>query len=248
MPRELEVVITGDFPIGERIDPEVIALNGKDARDAVFKPGKYQLDIQQPGYAPLKEDLLIPPGEHPFPLERVLITNPRLLKEKITYDVKPPEDLPAYKITMAPVEKPKAEKIVKEGDMIKPGSYILRITKEAYEPIETKKHVWPAAAPLVLENELIAKQVLIRVNIVYDIEPPPNLEGYKVSLIDKETLIPRFVSDGKRVKPGSYFLDIQRPGYTFGPRQEMEILPTEQPYHINKKLIAKPRRISFDMF
>lgn len=247
MPRELEIMITGDFPPGERIDPEVIALNTKDARDGVFKPGKYQLDIQQPGYISLKEEIIIQPGETPFPIEKVLITKPRVVKEKVTYDVKPPEDLPAYKITLAPVDKPKQEKIVKENDLLKPGSYIMRITKEAYEPVEVKKHVWPSETPMVLEQELIAKQVVIRVNIVYDIEPPANLEGYKVSLIDKASLIPRFVMDGRSAKPGSYFLDIQRPGYSFGPKQEIDILPSEQAYHINKKLLAKPRTISFDM-
>ena len=242
-PREIDVVITSDFPVGEFIEPEIVALNGKDARDNLFKPGKYQLEIKLSGYAPLNEGLLIPPGEQPFRLERILISKPRLLKEKITYDVKPPENLAPYKITMAPLEKPKAEKIVKAGDMIKPGAYILRITKEAYEPVETKKYVWPAV-PLVLENQLIAKQVEVQANIVYDIEPPPHLEGYKLSLINKEMGIPCHVSYSNKIKPGAYFLDIQRPGYNFGPPQEVEIFPSEQPYHITKKLFAKSRRIS----
>lgn len=246
-PREIETMITGDFPVGERVDAEV-ALNSKDVRDTAFKPGKYQLDILAPGYIPMKEEIVIPPAEESFHIERTLITKPRELKEKITFDVKPPEDLQPYKIILAPVDKPKAERIVKEGDQIKPNSYIMRIEKEAYEILEMKKHVWPAEAPIVFEHQLIAKQVLLKINIVYDIDPPANLDPYRVSLIDKISLIPRFVEDGKRVKPGSYFLDVQRPGYTFGPRQEIEILPSEQPYHINKKLLAKSRPISFDMY
>ncbi len=248
VPREVEAVISGDFPPGERIDPDVISLNGKDAREAAFKPGKYKLDIQHPGYASLKEELLIPPGKGPFLLERILITTARSLKEKISYDVKPPENLAPYQITMAPVEKPKSEKIVKEGDMIKPGLYILRITKEAYEVIETKKYVWPAAKPFVIENQLIAKQVQFCLNVVYDIEPPANLAPFKFSLIDKLTGIPCFVYfRGKKVRPGAYFLYIQRPGYKFGPRLEIEILPSEQPYRITQKLFARPRRLAFEV-
>ena len=34
--REIELDITGDFPAGERIDPEVVSLNGKDVREYKF--------------------------------------------------------------------------------------------------------------------------------------------------------------------------------------------------------------------
>ncbi len=251
IPREIDHFITGDYPAGERIEVEVFALNGKDVRENTFKPSNtYQLDIQQAGYTSLKETLAIPPGEGPFRIERILITKPRLVKEKITYDVPMrdghPENKP-YKITMAPIDKPAAEKEYKEGDMVKPGSYIMRVTKDAYEAVEIRKHIWPAEQPMVLDHQLVAKQVMLKVNIQYDIEAPATLEPYSVSLIDKLTQISRFVRDGGRVKPGSYFLDIQRPGYTFGPKQEIDIEPSEQPYLINKKLIAKPRKMSFDM-
>ncbi|HPY73919.1 MAG: tetratricopeptide repeat protein [Planctomycetes bacterium] len=247
IPREIELSITGDFPVGERIEPDIVALNGKDVRDNIFKPGPYQLDIEYPGYVPLKESLVIAPGERAYTLERVLITKPRMLKEKITYDVAPREDVNPYTITLAPIDKPTDEKIVKEGDMIKPGSYVLKINKKAYEAFETKKHIWPAEAPFVLEQELIAKQVMLRINVMYDIDAPPTLDQYKASLIDKVTSIPRFIQDGRGIKPGSYYLDIQRPGYTFGPRVEIDIEPSEEPYTISRKLIAKSRPISFDM-
>ena len=38
LPREIELSITGDFPVGERIEPDIVALNGKDVRDNIFKP------------------------------------------------------------------------------------------------------------------------------------------------------------------------------------------------------------------
>lgn len=247
IPREIELYITGDFPAGEPVEADVVALNGKDARDNIFKPGPYQLDIQMPGYLPLKESLVIEPGERPYSLERILVTKPRLFKEKISYDVNPREDINPYTITMSPIDNTAEVKTFKEGDMVKPGSYVLKIEKKAYEPVEIKQHIWPAEAPFVLEQELIAKQVVLNINVSYDIPAPATLEDYKASLIDKSTSIPRFISDGKSVKPGSYFLDIQRPGYTFGPKQEIDIDPSEEPYVISKKLLAKPRSMSFDM-
>lgn len=246
MPREIELSVTGDFP-PDRIDPEVAALGGKDVRDNTFKPGKFQLDIQQPGYFSLKEDLVIPPGEKSFLIEKVLKSKPRLIKEKITFDVKATEDTPPHKISVALAENPKAEKLIKEGESLKPGVYILRITREAYETVEERKYIWPAEEPYAIEKEMVAKEVMIRINVTYDVEPPKDLAECQVMFIDKKTGIPRFVSDGKRIKPGSYSLDVQRPGYSFGTRKDIEINPSEQAYQINEKLLAKPRPITFEM-
>lgn len=245
--REIELMITGDFPRGEAIDPEEVSLSGKDARDNLFKPGKYDLQIAQPGYFPMVKSFIIEPGEEPFLIEEELVTKPRQMKERIEYDVEPPEGLGPYKITMAPLDNPKAETPVKDGDMIKPNSYVLRIKKEAYEPIEITKHVWPDESPLIIEEMLVAKQVEVHINISHDVEPPSDLPPYKVSLIDQMTKVLQFISHGKKIKPGSYDLDIQRPGYIFGTQKPIRIIPSEEPYQINEKLIAAPRRLSFDM-
>ncbi len=245
--REIEASITGDFPVGEPIDPEVVALSGKDVRDNIFKPGKYELVIQQPGYTSLSKQIVISPGEEPFLLEEELATKPRLVKESIFYDVSPPEGLPPYTITMAPLEDPTNQKTVKDGDFLKPNSYILRIKREAYEAIELTKHVWPDEAPFSIDEGLSAKQVEIHLNITHDVEPPATLDEYKVSLIDQVTKVLNLVTHGKKIKPGNYELDIQRPGYNFGTQKTIEIIPSEQPYQIREKLIAKPRNLSFDM-
>jgi len=247
LPRDIDLKITGDFPAGQTIDPEIITLNGKDVRSNSFKPGPYQLDIQMPGYQPIKENVQMEPGAELYYIERMMVTKPRLVKERILYDVPPTEDLAPYKMTIALADTPKAERPIKDGDMLKPNSYIVRISKEAYDDIESKKYVWPAEDPIVLDYTLAAKQVLLKININHDIEPPPTLEPFVVSLVDKAGTAARTVSDGNRIKPGSYFLDITRPGYNGGPRQDIYIKPSERPYLIERNLIAEPRQLSFDM-
>ncbi len=248
-PREIEPCILGDFPPGERIEAELIHLNGKDVRENTFAPGKYQLDIQQPGYIPLSETLCLTPGDGPFYLEKILISKPRILQEKITYDV-PGKDMQSkpYKITLAPLGKPEQEKQYKQGDMVKPGSYMVRIVQYAYEPIAIKKHVWPSEDPWTLEDRLIAKKLPLNIHVTYDIEPVDKSEACGVSLLEKSTNISHMVQDGDLIKPGKYFLNIERAGYDFSEKQEMEIEPSEKPYTVHKKLFAKPRRISFSYY
>ena len=244
IPREIEL---NTYYQEEKVDTEVAAFDGRDIRDENFKPGKYQLDIQEPGYFPIKKEITITPGEKPFVIEEKLKAKPRKVEELITFDVLPPEEIGKHKITMAKLDSPKDEKPVKAGDMIQPGIYILRVVKEAYRKIEKKKYIEPAEEAMAIKEKMIAKDVRIQINITYDVKPPTNLSAYKVSLIDKESGIARFVEHGKRAKPGSYYLMVQRPGYSFGPRKEIEILPSESPYDINEKLLANPRNITFNL-
>ena len=244
IPREIEI---STYYQEEKVDTEVASFDGRGIRGENFKPGKYQLDIQEPGYFPIKKEVMITPGEKPFIIEEKLKAKPRKVEELITFDVLPPEEIGKHKITMAKLESPKQEKTIKAGDMIQPGIYILRITKEAYRKIEKKKYIEPAEEAMAIKEKMIAKDVKIQINITYDVKPPTNLPPYKVSLIDKETGIARFVEHGKEVKPGTYHLMVQRPGYSYGAHKEIEILPSESSYDINEKLFANPRNITFNL-
>jgi len=248
MEREIEAIITGDFPKDEPIDPEVIALGTRDVRENVFKPGKYELTIEQPGYVSLKKDIIIPPGEDRFLIEEVLATKARKIKTNISFDVPPaPDDSSPIKITIAPLDQPTEEKEIKDGELLKPNSYILRIMRKAYEPIEVRKHVWPDEAPVLINEELIAKQVVVFINVAHDVPAPPGLPEYNVSIIDKVNNALSYINHGKRVKPGDYDLSVHRPGYNFGAPKPISILPSEEPFQINASLVAMPRNISFDM-
>ncbi len=243
LPREIISKIIDD--LGEELMP-IVTLDDNDVTSGPFKPKRYKLLIDVPGYYPVEEEIDIEPSDMEYTLERTLESKPRKFVEKITYDIAPGEELPPYRLTVASTDDPKNEKVIKTGQMLKPGGYIFRITKEAYVPVEVRKRIGAEDRDFTFEYELSAKQVQLKIELTYDIEPPVSLEPYVVSLIDKNG-VASFVTDGNRIKPNFYLLDIQRPGYTGGPRQEIFIKPSEQQYLIARKLIAKPRSLSFNM-
>jgi hypothetical protein len=95
---------------------------------------------------------------------------------------------------------------------------------------------------------MVASMVEILIEVTYDIEPPAALAPYTVTFVDKKTGIGRNVTHGKRIKPGSYYLQVGKPGYEFpGGQKEIEVLPGTKPCQVSEKLFAKPRQLSFDM-
>lgn len=244
-PREIKLAITGDYPPDEMIDPEVASIDGKDVCDNLFAPGRHVLSLRQPGFFPVQKSLTISPGKEPYVIAEELISMPRKVKTAIGYDVSPTARSP--RITMAPAATPTEEAVIRDGDNVKPGTYILRITQESYEPAEMKKYVWPDEMPLEIRHNLIAKNVELRIEITYDVPPTADLAECKVMLVD-EAGISRYVTSGTKVKPGAYNLVIERPGYSYGAPKPIYIAPSEEPYFIVARLLAKVRRgVSFDI-
>ena len=184
------------------------------------------------------------PNRQLFRSESFLQAQPRQLDIKISHDVPPPQNLPPYQISLTPVDKPKEPLAMRDGEKIAPGFYLMAINQTAYEPVSEKIIVWPADYPLLIKKSLVARPVMTKIHIAYDVQPPQDLPACRVLLLNKLG-IPRYVADGESVKPGSYFLEVLRPGYSFGARKAIEILPGIEPYQINEKLIAKPRYILF---
>lgn len=104
---EIESIITGDFPVGEWITIEVFTLNGKDVRDHMFTPGEYTLEIVQPGYFSLKEQIVIPANQNPFLIERVLVTKKREVSVNVHYDVAPHKNSTPCEIWLQALQKHK---------------------------------------------------------------------------------------------------------------------------------------------
>ncbi|BBM81901.1 Zn-dependent protease [Candidatus Uabimicrobium amorphum] len=229
---DIDVVIDGDFPAGERIDPEIVALNGKDVRDNVFQPGTYRLKISQPGYATIEEAVTIPKDAKTFVISRTLSTNVRKVITQISYDV---QDNKRPQITMEKIGT--KEKILINSDTkIKPDSYLLHIYQQHYFPIVSKVHVWPDDRPYVMQFQLVSKPVRIRLDVRYD--DKKNLPQQLVTLSDLEGKAVQVVHDNHRIKPGKYMLNIQHPDYTFGREKYIQIHPGDQ-FLILEKMAKK---------
>ncbi len=247
IPRKMELIVTGDFPIAERFDPHVAALGGLDLRSNVFKPGQYELTIQQPGYDEIRETLILPPGEENFLIERILPTKPRLVEEKIYYNIEPPKNLAPYQIFLENEEAQTEAVLVKAGDKIKPGNYRLKIEKEGYQTLQMNKNIWPGEDPIIFDQQLMAKQVSLNINVTHDVLPPSGHPDYKVMLTEEKKSILIYVKDKNKVTPGKYYLQVQQDGYQFGTRKLLDITPRETIFSISEKVLAKERKISFQM-
>lgn len=239
----IQLDIKGEFPIGESIVPDVAELNGKDIRQNFFLPGKYQLKIAHPGYIAIEKEVTILNETKTFLIQEILSTKPRKVVVKITYDLPPPKHLAEYKIIISPLDKLQDERKLHSDDMIKPNSYLLKITKPAYEIIKIKLHVFPDERPFILAQKLFAKQVPISANITRDVPAPDDLPPHSVLIFPHRVKI--LLMAPERIRPGTYDLEVSQPGY-YTIKKEFTVLPSEKNFVIREKLIAKKRTLSFD--
>lgn len=241
---EIQLKITGDFPKGVYISPEIVTLNGKDIRKHIFLPGDYKLHIAEPGYFSLSKKIIIPSEKETFVIQEMLTTKPRKIGFNITYDLSPPAALAAEIITLTPINDITQQKEIDIGDVVKPNTYRLRITKPAYETIDVKQHVWPDDRPYIIDQKLRAKRVPISFEITHDVPPSPEQPYYQVSIISKKTCV-LYLTEDPVIRPGLYDVKITHPGYhTIA--YDLDIPPGGKPI-IKKHLVAKKRGISFEI-
>lgn len=245
--RELKFKITGDYPAGEEIPSiDSITLDGQMYEEGTtFSSGQYTLEIQTRNYLPLKDKITITAGSEPMLIERMLMTKPIVFQEQINFDVPPPTYLSRHRITFAPADDPTQEKTIRPGDTFKPGHYIFKVSKEAYQPVEQNKRVWPSEDPFVLEVTLQPKDREIQVVVEYDVPPPIFLPGWTLQMKAEQAAS---VSSHNRVRPGVYFLEIVQPGYNCNiANQRIEIRPDNEPVIIKAKFSAQPRPLAYEI-
>lgn len=235
--KEVQLEITGDFPKGERIDPEVVSLNGKDVRDYEFPPGTYTLLVSQPGYKTVSQEFVITESSVPI-ISLELETVRREFASHIKHNV-PSAPSSVAKVT---VQHPgKEDKVaIEDGDFIKPGVYTFEATENGYETYVAKKYIWPDETKWVFYCDMIAKLRTMRVQV--SAKEPLKQSEIQVTLTDSKTSISRIVTDGHKIKPGEYLLEIKAPGFHLGHKKKIFIEPSEKPYQIIEKLtpVAKP--------
>ena len=242
--RRVKVKVISDFSGQPIEEPEVCNLSGRSVGDHKFKPGGYELDIRHLGYHQLREKVEIEPGETPQEFTRTLIAKNRKIEPIVTFDRKPLPDSQPHVIRMSSL----AQSIrIEVGDELKPGEYKINIEKEGYNPLNERWILLPGEKPDRKEFEMISKMVEILIEITYDIQPPKGLPPYTVTFVDREG-IPRAVSHGKKIKPGHYKLQINRPGYEFkDANKAIHVPPGTKPFWVKEQLLAKPRPLSFGM-
>ena len=252
--RIVKVKVTHDFvTVGEEFHPQQITLGNREISGVEkFKPGNYELAISHPGFATIQEGIEVTPGEGIMEIRYRLQAKQRRLLVDISYDVAPTSQLQEYKIYMKRVQS--TDDVFREvhaGDMIPAGEYQVKIEKPAYESYNGRAIVIPDSQAYTFKAKLIAKYVPISVDIKYDVAPGEEAKALgdcDVNLIDGR-IVCRNVQHEKRIKPGTYTLEITRRGYRFREnKKKIYIPPSEKTYHINATLHAQPRTLSFGFF
>ncbi|MEW6571848.1 MAG: hypothetical protein AB1390_11890, partial [Nitrospirota bacterium] len=237
LPRFIEFCLSSPLDF-EPFYPEVIKFNGKELDDKELtnglKPGKYELLLQHSGFFDIRENIIITPDETSYEINRFMRPKPVLIRQKITFDIPPGEELGQnYRLTLAPFAKLDAQKEIHDGEEVSPDAYKLRIIKEGYhEYYEEKIFIF---RPLTIEQKLLAKPVSILFDITHDVLPSANHPSYQVTLIAGG--YPLDITNTKQIKPGRYCLDIRQAGYKFN-KKEIYIAPSTHPFKIKEKLIA----------
>ncbi len=247
LPREFKVIVKSGFSL-EIMEPEECILGARPVAEGPYKPGSYELVIAHPGYFGSRDKIEVVPGTGVQEITQTLMPKKRKVIPDITYDTTPVADSPLEVIRMRKEGRSEAYRIEK-GDEMETGEYLVTIEKEGFETIADKRiTIRPDERPYELKETLEASMVEILIEILYDIEPPANLQPYTVTFIDKKSGIGRNITSGKKIKPGDYTLQVGRPGYLFKEvKKDISIPALPKPFFIKEKLFAKPRQLSFEM-
>ena len=169
---------------------------------------------------------------------------------EITHDIKPPDSLESYKVFIAGKNTPEVKREICHGEFISPGPYIFTIIQPAYESVVVEKQIPAEDTLYVLQQLLRAKKVTIRSVVSYDIPSPRNLPPHEITFFFKKRGKIFFDGDSEaQIRPGSYHFKITQLGYRTEDSQiqVIDILPSEEPYVIKQKMVAKKRGISFEL-
>lgn len=225
--REVEVDwdITGDFPQGERVDPQIFNFNGKDARENMFAPGKYTLEIIHEGYLPVTEEVVIPPQKKTYFLQKVLISKKRKVHIDLKYDIAPQQGSAPCEIYLQAIAKDEVLN-VSEGLLLKPNSYLFTIKKQGYYTLSVRKHVWPDERPFVIEDTLISRLVPLLFKI-------SDSKSKNVIIRDIPSGTHLVVNNNDKIKPGKYHLLISNTNGQQNVR-DINIYPSDKAFTVEE--------------
>ena len=249
-PRHVAAVIKNDYNREEEMkELDLLQLGERNITpEEMFKPGTYEFVAKHSGYQEIRHKVQVPPGVGAHTIQKTLISKNRRVVDKITFDIPAPPSLEAHVVRLKKIQGTEGAFRLQNGDSIKPGEYFVTIEKEAYETVHRRVAIAPSEKDYEIAQELSAKlrQVVLRID--HNLPVPKGIKHYTVTFIHKTSGIGQLVTDGKSIKPGEYFLEISQPAYKFkASRKNVKIEPSTKPFFIRETLIAKKRRLSFEM-
>lgn len=230
------------------IDPvDRVLLDGREIEEgAKVSPGKHDIEFRQSGFAPLLDTINIPANKRQFNYTGEMISLPRLVAVKVRYDIAPPKNFPPYQVRMRNIQTNATYR--QSGVRVKPGTYQIEVTQQAYRAASIEKRIFPASYPEEIEVILNAEERVVQAEVSFDVEPPPGLKPHMITFVEQGKNYSRTVKSGGRIRPGIYTYEVEKPGYKMeGGKKRVNIEPSNNPFRIVARMIAQPRKISFDI-
>ncbi|WP_372371093.1 hypothetical protein [Candidatus Uabimicrobium sp. HlEnr_7] len=168
---------------------------------------------------------------------------PRDITFDISYNTKPIETNHVVTATLA--SDPQNVRVLQTGDTIVPGLYHIDISMPGYHSLQYDLHIKEEHAPVIIKKQLQAKSRKVSFNITAN--NVKNFSGYQVTITPVNSKYWTAIENNEAVKPGWYFLNIKKDGYTFEKDKKIHIAPNNDPYIIKEVLSTNKRQISFNI-
>jgi hypothetical protein len=240
--RKIVFNVTGTFPANVKLAPDKVTFNDKevvDSQEMKPLPGGYRVVVNKLGYLPWSETVQIEPSENEYTLTGTVKAKPRRLEFELDSDFKPNVFIDADVVTLNGKE-------YKKGEAVDPGTYQVELRKLGFANLNFTESVDAAEEAYKIKKtmKVSSREVLVKVTTDYaempEIRPQPDL----LRLSDRD------IEPEEKFIPGTHELVIRHRGYN-EVREQIEIVPGEGPFNLERKLYAKKRmvraKISYDV-
>ena len=245
--RELVVDVTSDYDPDNKIKPDSMLVNRKDAEDGYkVKPGKHTLVLSKAGYYPIEKVIDVAPGSEPFIINGQFSAKPREVQFQIFGGIEDPnaatgdEKAVFQRLTDAKVTVSGNE--IRNGDSVPPQKVNeFRIEREGFEVYTYEGPIEPSEDPYILKVTLKPKtrRVLLHVTASFP-------KGLDLMPLDTSTLGNETIQKESETKPGKYELVLGKTGYETIAKT-LKIEPSEEPYRIIEIMKPKKRALNIDV-
>ncbi|WP_372365558.1 hypothetical protein [Candidatus Uabimicrobium sp. HlEnr_7] len=233
IPRVVKVTLV-DNENGKVIIPDLVTLDdSKVTGTAIFKPKNYHLIIEAEGYGTLSEDINIEPGVNDYVIKRFPNSSKRLILTEIKGDYND-KLLSPQQLTLNGVD------IIPGTSKVRPGGHNLVIYVPGYEQSTSRVSITPSQYGYTIKHNLVSKKRKLAFNISNSLNPEIKIAPDKVLFNVVE------IREGEEVKPGEYYVQIEKKGYD-GITKMVKIEPSEDIYTLDVSMSPRARHLSLQI-
>ncbi|WP_372369230.1 PEGA domain-containing protein [Candidatus Uabimicrobium sp. HlEnr_7] len=240
--RELVIDVTSDYDPDNKIKPDSMLVNRKDAEDGYkVKPGKHTLVLNKAGYYPIEKVIDVTPGSEPFIIKGQFAAKPREVQFQIFGGIEKPNGETDF-TTLTDAKVTVSGNEIRHGDSVPPKKVNeFRVEREGFEVYTYEGPIEPSEDPYILKTTLKPKtrRVILHVTATFP-------KGIDLMPLDTSTLGNETIQAESSSKPGNYELVLGKTGYETIAKT-LNIEPSEEPFRIIEIMKPKKRALNLDI-